>query len=153
MNSLEDSYHLVSTGAGLAAMVCVFAFLGWVWRIRDNGIALSGTRPRYAGIWVYLGWIVPVVNLWFPRGIIADAYRASAPGARLPWSLNVWWGLWLVGLASGVGLVYSDSTDKVIARAYDDVWQLLAADAALIGAAVAGILMVRAVTAVQRQAG
>ncbi|MEU6140207.1 DUF4328 domain-containing protein [Streptomyces sp. NPDC047081] len=143
----------MNTASGLAALLCAVAFIGWMWRIRDNGLALSGARPRYAGMWVYLGWIVPVVNLWFPRGIIADAYLAGAPGARLPRSLNVWWGLWLIAMVGGAGLIYTDSTDKVIARAYDDLWQLLVADAAVVGAAVAGILMVRAVTAVQEKAG
>ncbi|MFF4505451.1 DUF4328 domain-containing protein [Streptomyces sp. NPDC001401] len=151
LTSLEDSYHLVSAVSGFAALVCAIAFVVWLGRIRDNARDLSGTSPRYAGLWVYLGWVVPIVNLWFPRGIIADAYRSSAPGERLPRSLNVWWGLWLIGMLSGVGLTYSDSTDEIIARAYTDVWQLLASDAAAVGAAVAGIFVVRAVTAVQER--
>jgi hypothetical protein len=102
-------------------------------------------------MWVYLGWVVPIANLWIPRGIIADAHLASAPGERLPRSLNLWWGLWLIGMLSGVGLMYADSTDEIIARAYTDVWQLLASDAAVVGAAVAGIFVVRALTAVQER--
>ncbi|GAA2503025.1 DUF4328 domain-containing protein [Streptomyces longisporus] len=151
LTSLEDSYHLVTTVSGFAAAVCAIAFLVWTGRVRDNARELSGTRPRYSGLWVYFGWVVPVVNLWFPRGIIADAYRASAPGERLPRSLNVWWGLWLIGMLSGVGLMYGDNTDEIIARAYAHVWQLLASDAAVVGAAVAGIFVVRAVTAVQER--
>ncbi|MFF4356628.1 DUF4328 domain-containing protein [Streptomyces sp. NPDC001604] len=151
LTSLEDSYHLVSSVSGFAAAVCAIAFIVWMGRIRDNGRELSGTRPRYSGLWVFFGWVVPVVNLWFPRGIIADAYRASAPGERLPRSLNVWWGLWLIGMLSGVGLMSEDSTDEIIARAYTHVWQLLASDAAVVGAAVAGIFVVRAVTAVQER--
>ncbi|MER6421718.1 DUF4328 domain-containing protein [Streptomyces sp. NPDC001137] len=151
LTSLEDSYHLVSTVSGFAELVCALTFLVWMGRIRHNGRELSGTRPRYAGLWVYLGWVVPVVNFWFPRGIIADAYRSSAPGERLPRSLNVWWGLWLVSMLTGVGLTYADSTDEIIARAYTDVWQLLACDAAVVGAAVAGIFLVRAVTAAQER--
>jgi hypothetical protein len=151
LTSLEDSYHFVSTVSGFAAVVCAIAFVAWLGRVRDNARDLSPAGLRYSGLWVYLGWVVPVVNLWFPRGIIADAYRASAPGERLPRSLNVWWGLWLIGMLSGVGLMYADSTDEVIARAYQDVWQLLASDAAVVGAAVAGIFVVRAVTAVQER--
>ncbi|MGW2746851.1 DUF4328 domain-containing protein [Streptomyces sp. NPDC001450] len=149
LNGLEDSYHLVtSLGAG-AAFLCALLFLSWMWRVRDNARALTGQTPKYAGIWVYLGWIVPVASLWFPRGIVADAFRTTAPGRKLPVSVNVWWGLWLIGMLGGVGIVYRDSTDEIIARAYSEVWPLLVSDAAVIGAAVAGAFVVRAVTAVQ----
>lgn len=149
LTALEDSYHLVTSAGGGIAFVCALVFLSWLWRVRDNARVLSGQAPKYAGIWVWFGWIVPVVNLWFPRGIVADAYRTTAPGRKLPVSVNVWWGLWLVGMVGGVGIVYRDSTDEIIARAYGEVWPLLVSDAAVVGAAVAGALAVRAVTAVQ----
>ncbi|MEU0050063.1 hypothetical protein [Streptomyces sp. NPDC006309] len=50
-----------------------------------------------------------------------------------------------------MGLLCEDSTDEIIARAYTGVWPLLASDAAVIGAAVAGALAVRSVTAVQTE--
>jgi hypothetical protein len=46
--------------------------------------------------------------------------------------------------------MYAGSTDDVITRAYRDVYPLLAADAAIVGAAVAGVFVVRALTAVQQ---
>jgi hypothetical protein len=125
------------------------AFLTWLWRARDNARVLSGRPPRYSWPWVYAGWVVPVADLRVPRGIIADIHHSGAPGERLPRALDWWWGLWLAGMLGGVGLMYADSTDEVIARAYTDVTALLAADAAVVGAAVAGILLVRAVTAAQ----
>ncbi|KUM91557.1 hypothetical protein AQI88_36290 [Streptomyces cellostaticus] len=149
LNGLENSYHLVTSVGGLVAFLCALLFLAWLWRVRDNARALSGQVPKYAGIWVFLGWIVPVASLWFPRGIVADAYRTTAPGRKLPVSVNVWWGLWLIGMLGGVGIVYRDSTDEIIARAYSEVWPLLVSDAAVVGAAVAGAFAVRAVTAVQ----
>ncbi|GAA2099400.1 hypothetical protein GCM10009801_70960 [Streptomyces albiaxialis] len=151
LNSLEDSYHLVTGLGDAATALCVITFLAWLWSVRDNARALSGRPPRYAWPWVYLGWIVPVMNLWVPRGIVADIHRASAPDERLPPVVNWWWGLWLAGLASGAGLMYADDTDKVIERAYDDVPLLLAADAAVIGAAVAAVLVVRTLTAAQQR--
>ncbi|MGQ4419238.1 DUF4328 domain-containing protein [Streptomyces sp. SAS_269] len=149
LNGLEDSYHVVTSLGGGVAFVCALLFLAWLWRVRDNARVLSGRTPKYLGIWVYLGWVVPVVNLWFPRGIVADAFRATAPERKLPVSVNVWWVLWLIGMFGGVGLVSRDSTDEIIARAYEEVWPLLMADAAVVGAAVAGAFAVRAVTAAQ----
>jgi len=149
LTSLEDAYHIVNTLGSAAAVLCALLFLSWLWRVRDNARALSGERPRYSGIWMYLGWILPLANLWIPRGLVVDIHRASAPGRRLPSSVNWWWGLWLIGLAGGVGLIYADDTDELIARAYTDVGMLLAADAAIVGAAVAAVFVVRAITAAQ----
>ncbi|WP_051745077.1 DUF4328 domain-containing protein [Streptomyces yerevanensis] len=147
--SLEDAYHIVSAVGDIATGLCALVFLLWLVRARDNARALSGERPRYSWPWIYLGWIVPVANLWVPRGIVADVHRASAPGEPLPRALNWWWGLWLTGMLSGAGLMYADSTDEVIARAYTDIWQLLLSDAVVVAAAVAGVLVVRAVTVAQ----
>ncbi|WP_030319975.1 DUF4328 domain-containing protein [Streptomyces sp. NRRL B-3229] len=149
LNALENSYHLVSAVGDLLVLLCAALFIGWLWRMRDNARALSGEPPRYAGIWVYASWIVPVVNLWFPRGIVADIHHKSAPGRKLPAVVNVWWALWLVGLVAGVGLTYDDSTDEIIARAYHGVTGLLLADLAVVGAAVAAVLMVRTLTDTQ----
>ncbi|MEU5040719.1 DUF4328 domain-containing protein [Streptomyces griseorubiginosus] len=149
LNALENSYHLVSAAGDLLVLLCAALFIGWLWRMRDNARALSGEPPRYAGIWVYASWIVPIVNLWFPRGIVADIHRRSAPGRKLPAVVNVWWALWLVGLVTGVGLMYDDSTDEIIARAYHGVTGLLLADLAVVGAAVAAVLMVRTLTDTQ----
>ncbi|MBY8343001.1 MULTISPECIES: DUF4328 domain-containing protein [Streptomyces] len=151
LTSLENSYHLVGDVGAATALICAIAFLLWLDIVRDNARTLSGRSPRYVGFWLYAGWVIPVANLWIPRGIVADAHQDSAPGERLPRSLNVWWGLWLIGLISGVGLMYADDADDIIARAYDNPWMLLASDAAVIGAAVAGTFVVRAVTAVQQR--
>ncbi|MFE9608083.1 DUF4328 domain-containing protein [Streptomyces sp. NPDC006012] len=151
LTSLENSYHLVSGADGIVVLLCAFAFLLWLDRVRDNARTLSGQRPKYHGVWLVLGWIVPIMNLWVPRGLVADVHRASAPDKRLPAVLNVWWVLWLIGLFSGVGLFSEKSTDGMIKLAYSDVWQLLVSDAAIVGAAVAGIFVVRAVTARQQE--
>ncbi|MEV5873706.1 DUF4328 domain-containing protein [Streptomyces sp. NPDC052101] len=149
LNSLENSYHLVTSAAGVLTFLCAMLFLSWLLRLRENARALSGDTPKYLGIWVFLGWFVPVVNLWFPRGIVVDAFRSSAPGRRLPGSVNVWWGLWLIGMTTGVGIMYRDSTDQIIERAYTEGWQLQLCDAFVVAAAVAGAFAVRAVTAAQ----
>ncbi|MFE7856874.1 DUF4328 domain-containing protein [Streptomyces sp. NPDC057403] len=149
LTSLENGYHLISSAGGITALICAILFVVWLDNVRDNARELSGTPPRYSGFWLYAGWLIPLANLWIPRRIVADVHQDSAPGERLPRSVNVWWALWLLGMFGGVGLMYADDTDEVIGRAYTDVWMLLAADAAVVGAAVAGILVVRAVTAVQ----
>lgn len=151
LTALEDSYHLVSSVGAVVTVVCALAFLSWLDRVRDNARALSGAEPRYAYFWLWLGWVVPVVNLWIPRGIVADAHRSVFPDRRLPAVVNWWWGLWLAGLVGGVGLVHADSTDEVIARAYTDVVPLLVADAVIVAAAGTAALMIRTLTTALQQ--
>jgi hypothetical protein len=151
LNALENSYHFVSSVGGAVTVVCALVFLSWLDRVRDNARALSGQDARYTHLWLFLGWIVPVVNLWIPRGMVADVHRSVFPDRRLPAVVNWWWGLWLAGLAGGVGLIYADSTDEVIARAYTGVWPLLAADAVIVAAAGTAALMIRTLTAAQQE--
>ncbi|MFE7897173.1 DUF4328 domain-containing protein [Streptomyces sp. NPDC057424] len=151
LNALEDSYHLVASVGSAVTALCAIAFLFWLDRMRDNAKALSGAEHRYGYPWLWLGWIVPVVNLWIPRGVVADVHRSVFPDRRLPAVVNWWWGLWLAGLAGGVGLVYADDTDEVIARAYSGVLSLLAADLVIVAAAGAAALMVHTLTAAQQR--
>ncbi|MEU7720183.1 DUF4328 domain-containing protein [Streptomyces tibetensis] len=151
LNTLEDSYHLVTSVGGAVTAVCAIVFLFWLDRVRDNAKVVSGTAPRYVYIWLWVGWIVPLMNLWVPRGLVADVHRSVFPERRLPAVVNWWWGLWLLGLAGGVGIVYADDTDEIIARAYDGVLPLLAADAVIVAAAGAAALMVHTLTTAQQE--
>ncbi|MFI6373796.1 DUF4328 domain-containing protein [Streptomyces sp. NPDC050546] len=151
LNALENSYHLVDSAGSAVTVGCALVFLLWLDRVRDNARALSGAEPRYHYLWLFLGWIVPIANLWIPRGMVADVHRSVFPDRRLPAVVNWWWGLWLAGLAGGVGLIYADSTDEVIARAYTGVWPLLAADLVIVAAAGTAALMVRTLTAAQQE--
>ncbi|MET9759337.1 DUF4328 domain-containing protein [Streptomyces sp. NPDC006372] len=151
LTALEDAYHSVSSAGDAVTVICAVAFLLWLDRARDNARVLSGTKPRYGYPWLFLGWIVPVMNLWVPRGMVADVHGSVFPDRKLPFVVNCWWGLWLAGLAGGVGLIYADSTDEVIARAYSGVLPLLAADLMIVAAAATAALMVRTLTTAQRQ--
>jgi hypothetical protein len=151
LNALEDSYHAVASAGAVVTAVCAIVFLFWLDRVRDNAKALSGADPRYGYGWLWLGWIVPVVNLWIPRGVVADVHRSVFPERRLPTVVNWWWGLWLAGLAGGVGIVYADDTDEVIARAYHGVVPLLTADLVIVAAAGTAALMVHTLTTAQQE--
>ena len=90
------------------------AVIVWLWRVRSNAVELAEANHRRSRVWVWLGWIVPVVNLWFPYQVVADIHRASDPDLD-PWDavprrptprwLLLWWLPWLV--ASVADLVAS----------------------------------------------
>ena len=76
-------------------------FLVWLWRARVNSERLSGVRHRMSRGWTIGAWFCPIVNLWFPRRIVDDIWRASRPGVPadqfqidpLPLSplVRAWW--------------------------------------------------------------
>lgn len=90
-------YELVDL-VGFAVMLGTFVVTClWLWRVRTNVEALSPRSPqaRKRG-WIWAGWFVPVVGLWFPYQVVRDALRVRshhpAAGSRVGW----WWGAFLV---------------------------------------------------------
>jgi hypothetical protein len=53
-------------------------FLVWFYRAGINA-ERHGYPQRRARGWAYAGWIVPIVNLWFPFQIMGDIWRAGLP--------------------------------------------------------------------------
>lgn len=101
------------------AMLIVYLIVGvlslvWLFRARDNAEAASPLPHRRSKVWLVLGWIVPVVSLWFPKQIMDDIWRSSDPatpasatspdGLRNPGLVTSWWALWLI--SNVVGMVF-----------------------------------------------
>jgi hypothetical protein len=89
----------------LITLAAIVVFIGWLYRARLN--AERFTYPgehRYSRVWVWLGWFVPVVNLWFPKLVVDDIWRASDPrlqGVPLrqrptPLATTRWWTAYLL---------------------------------------------------------
>ncbi|MFE5212913.1 DUF4328 domain-containing protein [Streptomyces sp. NPDC056600] len=128
---------LLIAAAGLAQALAFVAagtlFLIWFHRVRGNAEGFSPGGLEKSPGWAIGGWFVPVANLWFPRQIAGDIWRASErPGA--PSSevlLNLWWTLWLGSWALG----------RIASRAYGSAFQ---GDAAPVDAASDGMLWMMA---------
>ncbi len=67
----------------------------WLFRARQNVVSLrpEATQTR-SPAWVVLGWLIPVVSLWFPFQVVRDVrrdataprhHRASARGGHSSW--------------------------------------------------------------------
>lgn len=78
-------------------LVAIVLFLVWFSRCRRNAQLLSpGPLPGSAA-WAVFAWLIPVFNLWVPRGLVLDVHRASGPGATGKSDrvlVNVWWAAW-----------------------------------------------------------
>ncbi|MEV6238596.1 DUF4328 domain-containing protein [Lentzea sp. NPDC051838] len=67
----------------LVTIATLVVFILWMYNARVNAERFTyATEHRFARVWVVLGWLVPVVNLWFPKLIIDDIWRASDPQLR-----------------------------------------------------------------------
>jgi len=78
-------------------------FVVWFRRARINAED-HDYRQRRARGFAFWGWIVPIVNLWFPFQIMGDIWRAGLPAQRrrkTAWLPALWWTCWLL---SGVSV-------------------------------------------------
>lgn len=81
---------------GLTAVTNIAALVAtglWLLAIRSIAEWTSpGTCQRHAAYWCFLGWVVPVVNLWIPLQVVEDASRRVGSRVRTFWP---WWIAWL----------------------------------------------------------
>lgn len=89
----------------LYATVTIAVFVvACVWLSRSRELA-TAVQPRATHarrpVWVWLGWIVPVVNLWFPLQVVRDIRAATGAvpdRSRSARGLGWWWCCWVVAL-------------------------------------------------------
>lgn len=142
------SIALFPVGVALFIVTCMLLY-----RARTNLDTLSPGSPhaRSRG-WTWGGWLVPVVNLWFPYQVVRDVLRQrthhTVSGALLGW----WWAAWLVSFLPSMvesAFVPVDDIDTDLVT--------LVAPAATVGAVVMAVacllwvLVLRALAADQRR--
>lgn len=118
----ERYLQLANLLQGLGALLFALAFCatGW-WLVELRRVAewyAPASPQQRSSVWAVLGWIVPIVNLWFPYQVVADSSRALRSRVRSFWP---WWIAWLlVGAGS-----YADRSQTLLASAADvDSWVL-----------------------------
>lgn len=85
----------------------------WLFQVHANAAAIAPGRMRRSALWTSMGWVVPVVQVWFPKQIVDDSSRVAtaaltARGRRIrPVPTSAWWIAWLVYLvlANRAGLL------------------------------------------------
>ena len=95
--SSQAAYGLASWLYVNLMTVTAVLFLVWFSRCRRNAQLLSPTPLPGSAAWAVLAWLIPVFNLWVPRGLILDVHGASGPDGsekRDRVLVNVWWAAW-----------------------------------------------------------
>jgi Domain of unknown function (DUF4328) len=90
--------------ASLLTVAVLVLRMIWVFRATQATRSLGFATRRSAG-WACAGWLIPVVNLWWPYQAVRDASAgASVPPRTVMW----WWLTYLVGsIGGGIGVMVS----------------------------------------------
>lgn len=109
-NDKYDAFNALSGISFLFAVALAMAFLVWFHRAYSNAPSLTRQPLRYGTGWSVGAWFIPVFNLWRPKQIANDVWRAGDPGARdnpgwnaLPVTglVHWWWAIWILGSLIG----------------------------------------------------
>ncbi len=100
---------LVGLVQGSVAIATLVLFIVWFYRVYANLGALGAGELRYGIGWAAGAWFVPILNLFRPKQIADDIWRASDPergeggwrGGPVPVVYGVWWTAWLAWLVGG----------------------------------------------------
>jgi hypothetical protein len=97
----------------------------WITRVRHNAMVLQPHQPRRSEVWIWLGWVIPIVQLWFPKQIIDDVIAATSQATGMPrlrtgWWWAAWLSTWVLGLVLAVATVLppNDGVHAVLAALY-----------------------------------
>ncbi|MEV6809534.1 DUF4328 domain-containing protein [Streptomyces sp. NPDC051132] len=147
----DTLYHAAGVAQGVALVATMVVYLCWLWRVRVNAEVFDASRHRMRRGWTIGGWFCPVVNLWFPRRIVADTWDASAPwGTRSGHTpVNAWWTLWLIGLVAGRSADGASRRAETPDEVREAARAMLFSDALDIAAAVLAIVVVVRLTRMQ----
>jgi hypothetical protein len=120
VGQIEDQEDTRGAFGALILLALVVAGIVWiVWQQRARACAkgLGAGGQRHGELLAAAGWIIPIGNLFLPKQVTDDLWRASDPDAppvtniegKPVWGLiHVWWALWIIGGVIGRVLINAD---------------------------------------------
>jgi hypothetical protein len=160
MQTADDRTALITT-LSLAAYVCTgLAFITWFFQAYQNIECLGARGLRVKHSWAIGSWVVPILNLFRPKQIMNDIWRASDPAlpagevwgwqrAPVPGLLHWWWAAFLIGGAANNVAGWTIDTSATVPAQQSAGTLAMYADGGQIVGAVLAVLVVRAVTSRQ----
>jgi Domain of unknown function (DUF4328) len=134
---------LTQFGLYIAAAI---VFIRWLYRAYRNMAVVEPAERRYGAGWAIGAWFVPIMNLFRPKQMINDIWRAGGRDmrdAQPGWLLLAWWLLFLVGwwFLSAVARAFRDG--ETLEEYRTGALLYMITDGLAVVAAVLAILVVR----------
>ncbi|MFN0094831.1 MAG: DUF4328 domain-containing protein [Dehalococcoidia bacterium] len=143
-------------------LVTAACFIWWIRRATGNLSALGVSGLPLGTGWAVGGWFVPILSLWRPYQVAAQAWRATAPAVvqgKESWHtqragrlLIAWWATYVV--ANSVAFVPLNvwTQTKQLSTMVDAAYWSVPADGITLVAACVAIVFVRALSKRQTEA-
>jgi hypothetical protein len=138
------------------SLVIATALTFGVWlRTAYSQLERVGGERRSAKAWAFVGWFVPVANLWIPKKILNDIIavqrrRLGRPVEATGLWVTVWWASWVVTAVGTYFTLVMTSSATHVSDAQNGIAALAACDAAVVVCAILGCIAVKRVTRSQR---
>jgi len=94
---------LLSNLASLATLAAGVLFLVWFHKAAVAARRI-GLPARHEPLWAVLGFIIPIINLWFPYQVASDLFPKDAPERSV---VGKWWACYLGASFSVFGVALS----------------------------------------------
>ncbi|MRH86233.1 DUF4328 domain-containing protein [Nocardia sp. SYP-A9097] len=129
--------------AALLALLTAVALVGWLVQARRtaySGVRKVDPRPRFE---LFLGCLIPGVNLVWPGVFLTETVRAGELDPRLLRAVRIWWAAWVLNGLLVVAVVLYRFAGSLQVRA-DGVLVTMWTDLIAAGVAVLTLWLVRA---------
>jgi hypothetical protein len=144
----DDRQQTIGYLQRIIGIACAVVFIRWMYGAYRNVDAVAAPERRYAHGWAIGSWFVPIMNLFRPKQIVNDIWRAGGTDVQdaQPGGLLLAW--WLLFLASRiVSVVAGNAMNADTAEELrTGTVEFIVSDAMLVVAAVLAILVVRQAT-------
>jgi len=124
---------MVASLSGILVWVPLALLIIWTHRCATTALALRFPAEREP-VWAVIGWIVPVINFWFPYQSVRDCLPPEDPARR---DVLRWWLCYLGVSAGGVILIFLGAFDPTVFVVLLVALAAVAAVAVLLGFRVA----------------
>ncbi|WP_301127689.1 protein kinase domain-containing protein [Streptomyces cacaoi] len=126
VNTLRYNSVMADVLTALTTVPVVVLWCLWFRRLRRNAELFRPGGIRHTVSMAVGSWFIPVANLWIPKRVTNDVWKASKDPAKkrrsvlTPWLLRVWWAAWVAFLflqpLSFVSGLYLDSSLSTVAE-------------------------------------